>query len=128
MEKPYTWPEKCEMEDIENYIDWNDTSESILTTRMKEILIKIDKPKIIIDFVFSKNCFLNADKYCYTLCNNSSKIYNIPMKRFVNTNEFLMLQGFDVNFIKVVSNTQLKKQIGNSMSVNVIVNIFKNLL
>ena len=37
-----------------------------------------------------------------------------------------MLQGFDINFKKVISNNQIKKQIGNSMSVNVVKTIINN--
>ena len=40
----------------------------------------------------------------------------------------LALQGFPQNFKQVVSDSQLKKQIGNSMSVNVLEEIFKNLI
>ena len=44
----------------------------------------------------------------------------IPLHRYATIIEYLKLQGFPVNFIQCVSNTQLKKQLGNSMSVNVI--------
>ena len=124
MDKKYEWPIKCEMENIRNYIDWNDTTKSVLTNNRNKIIQGLNPSKIIIDFGFRKNPFVNADKYCYTLC-YYSKVYNTLLKRFLNIKEFLMLQGFDTNFKKVVSLSQLKKQIGNSMSVNVLCVIFK---
>lgn len=42
--------------------------------------------------------------------------------------ECLLLQGFKNTFKQVVSNTQLYKQIGNSMSVNVVKIIFKEII
>ena len=45
--------------------------------------------------------------------------------RKVNINEFLILQGFQPSFKQAVSDNQLKKQIGNSISVNVLKELFK---
>jgi site-specific DNA-cytosine methylase len=42
--------------------------------------------------------------------------------------EAFRLQGFDDSFVKPVSNSQLYKQAGNTISVNVIQAILKNLL
>ena len=39
-----------------------------------------------------------------------------------------MFQGFNISFKQVVSNSQMKKQIGNSMSVNVLKSIYNNLI
>ena len=48
--------------------------------------------------------------------------------RFANIKEMLLLQGFSTSFSSVVSTSQMKKQIGNSMSVNVVKLIINNLL
>ena len=47
------------------------------------------------------------------------------MKRKANVKEYLSLQGFPKSFKQVVSDRQLKMQVGNSMSVNVLVKLFK---
>lgn len=57
-----------------------------------------------------------------------SNLWCVYKSRFANIKEILMLQGFDKNFIQVVSKTQLKKQLGNSMSVNVLGLGLKNVL
>jgi site-specific DNA-cytosine methylase len=49
------------------------------------------------------------------------------MHRYANCKELLSLQGMN-NVKQVVSNTQFKKQIGNSMSVNVVKALLHNLL
>ena len=50
------------------------------------------------------------------------------MKRFAKCSELMELQGFPKDFIQVVSNTQMKKQLGNSMTVNVVKEIIKELM
>jgi site-specific DNA-cytosine methylase len=56
------------------------------------------------------------------------RLWCIPKHRYANINELLNLQGFSDNFVQVVCSTRLKKQIGNSMSVNVIRDIIIKLL
>ena len=68
---------------------------------------------------------LSAD-YCNTI--TCSGLWNIKMKRQANAKEYLALQGFPEDFVKVVSNTQLKKQAGNAMSVCVIQAIIESLI
>jgi DNA (cytosine-5)-methyltransferase 1 len=50
----------------------------------------------------------------------TSKYYIFEKNRNITLEETLKLQGFPSNFKQVVSNNQLMKQIGNSMSVNVL--------
>ncbi len=55
------------------------------------------------------------------------KYYLTKYKRFLSPHECLLLQGFSKKFKQVVSNTQLYKQAGNAMSVNVLKAIYKSL-
>ena len=64
---------------------------------------------------------------CPTLTTNSNTMYINTYNRFLSTHECLLLQGFSVNFKQVISNYQMYKQIGNSMSVNVLKEIFQNI-
>ena len=50
------------------------------------------------------------------------------MQRRAKCSELMELQGFPKDFIQVVSNTQMKKQLGNSMTVNVVKEIIKELM
>ena len=66
-----------------------------------------------------------------TICNTLTAhgdFWCIKNHRKANIIELLRLQGFPDNFKQVVSDTQLKKQIGNSMSVCVIKAIINSLI
>lgn len=82
----------------------------------------------------SKNFICPSDTFtkgmyniCPTLTTNSNTMYINTYNRFLSICECLLLQGFSVNFKQVISNYQLYKQIGNSMSVNVLKEIFQNI-
>ena len=56
-----------------------------------------------------------------------SLFYVSSKKRQLSSNELLALQGFPKSFDNVVSNGQFRKQIGNTMSVNVLVALLKEI-
>ena len=58
----------------------------------------------------------------------TSKYYILELNRNMNLRESLRLQGFSDKFKQVVSNNQLMKQVGNSMSVNVLKCIIKEVI
>ena len=53
-------------------------------------------------------------------------MWGVPLSRRVSIKETLNLQGF-INFNVVVSTSQIFKQIGNSISINVLTNLFQNM-
>ena len=118
------------MDDLKNYIDNKDKRIFISKT--------LNKYKETIEKLPDKSIFINTDFLKYTnfptsniLCpciGSQSTLYCIYKNRYANIKEKLSLQGFDTNFKKVVSNTQLNKQIGNSMSVNVLRSIYESIL
>ena len=62
------------------------------------------------------------------LTTNCAGTYNLVQKRYATIDELLTLQGFDPKkFKQVVSNRQLTKQIGNSMTVHVLEAIFRSI-
>jgi DNA (cytosine-5)-methyltransferase 1 len=61
--------------------------------------------------------------YCPTIT-AGGELWCVYMHRRATLKELLSLQGFPKDFKQVVSNTQFKKQIGNSMSVNVLEKLF----
>ena len=62
------------------------------------------------------------------LTTNCSGMYNLIQGRYATIDELLMLQGFDPKkFKQVVTNRQLTKQIGNSMTVHVLEAIFRSI-
>ena len=127
-EKEIIWPEKIEMDKLENYINNNNNITIPFPNRMikNNMLNKIPENSIFIDLAYPKHTFPNSDKFCPCIT-TSSRLWCVPKKRFVDIKEFLQLQGFK-HFNLIVSKTQIVKQIGNSMSVNVIKELLKKLI
>ena len=67
-------------------------------------------------------------KHVGCLTTNCTGMYNLIQNRYATIDELLMLQGFDPKkFKQVVSTRQMTKQIGNSMTVNVLEAIFSSI-
>lgn len=79
--------------------------------------------------IITSNNFDNSlENICPTLTHQCSSFFLPKQNRTISLKECLSLQGFDPDTFKiVVSKTQLSKQIGNSMSVNVLKAIFKEI-
>ena len=115
----FNWPVKLEMNDIKDYVDWSDIKKaktsSIIQTYVEKLVdntfIPLESGRTI------GRCVATNYAGCITA---NTRMWCIPTHRYANTKELFLLQGFLLNFKQVVSNTQMKKQIGNSMSVNVV--------
>ena len=119
----FEWPEKVKMEDIRNYVDWKDVNKVVSYYDLEEF-----KKCYFINLKYIKlTKFTNADKFCPCLVCQANAFWCIPLHRMMNIKEYKALQGFQ-EFKQVVSNSQLKMQLGNSMSVNVVKLIINNLL
>ena len=121
--KDFEWPSpKRSCKKIESYIDKKDTKINIIPDRIidSNYLQRLPLDSIFVDFGFYKyTTYPSSNNICPCIC-TKQKHWCVPLKRYVNSKEYLSLQGFSKSFKQVVSNTQMKKQIGNSMSVNVI--------
>ena len=134
-EKDFIWPEKIEMDNILGFIDYNDTHKYILQgNKYSKLYDLVPTESIFADLAFigryvidNGNGYKSTTNYCNCL-NTKGGLYNVKMNRYANINEYLRLQGFCLNFKQIVSDSQMKKQTGNSMSVNVIKSIFNQLL
>ncbi len=126
----FHWPVPTEMDNIRDYVDWVDTTRNKIEVAVEsfKLMERIPKNAVFIDFSFKKDRFPNSHKYC--LCISAhSRFWTVQCHRYANVTELLALQGFiPTEFVSAVSTRQLKKQIGNSMSVNVLCAIFNELL
>ena len=121
----YTTPEKLEMIPLDDLI----TDKTIHTTHIsKSLQTNLDKIN------HEKNCIITPFTYYFpiknmspTLTTQCSKFYLTSYNRRISPKDALLLQGFPINFIQVVSNTQMFKQIGNSMPVNVLKVLFQKI-
>jgi DNA (cytosine-5)-methyltransferase 1 len=128
--KKFNWPVETKMKKLSKYIDIYDNKINKSPPRIKKsnYLQSLNENSLIVDFNFYHYTkYPNSDKICPCLTTKDEH-WCVPKHRRLNLKEWLLLQGFPVDFIQVVNNTTLKKQIGNSMSINVIKNIFKNIL
>lgn len=103
---------------------------AITSERHEKILNRIPPNSYFIEFAFgvsTTRSFVNADEIAPCITANT-RLWCVPYHRYADCIELLRLQGFDQNFVQVVSNSKLKKQIGNSMSVPVIVEILRKMI
>lgn len=124
----FEWPNKVKMDDLLNYIDWEDNQANITSERNEKTLLRQPLNAIFIDFAvsFYQRIFSNSDLFCGCIT-TASRLWCVPKHRYANCKELLSLQGFN-SLVQVISKSQFKKQIGNSMSVNVLKCILKDSL
>ena len=122
----YTTPDKIEMRQLDDFI----IDKTILTNhkQFKNISLKLKKINYNTNYIFPNSNYVNPLKnLCTTLSTRCDMFYHSTYKRYLSTKECLLLQGFSKDFIQNISNSQMFKQIGNSMSVNVLKILFKKI-
>jgi len=93
----------------------------------KGLLEKIPSDSVFVDLSFPQGNLPELGQICPCL-NTSANLWNVPYHRMATPKEYLALQGFPTQFKQVVSDRQLKKQVGNSMSVPVVQALLKELM
>lgn len=128
MNKIFEWPTPIPTHlNILDFVD-HDNQERVEWKRKTNIDNVSDGAVFVdVDFLHYTN-YPNADKYSPCVVARGSSLWCVPYHRYATPKELGMLQGFPSDFKQVVSNSQMKKQFGNSMSVNVLVEIFRKLL
>ena len=92
------------------------------------IIRKLKKINNENNYIFPNSNYVNPMKNISpTLSTRCDMFFHSTYKRYLTTKECLLLQGFPYNFKQSVSNTQMFKQIGNSMSVNVLKALIKKI-
>ena len=121
---------KRESPSLQEFIDRTDTCRETPQPFIKKRLSKIlNEGTVYINAGFNYNGYPNGHLSCPCLLAGSTHcFFNVHMMRKMNVKEWLMMQGFSLPFTQVVSDRQMKKQIGNSMSVNVVKEIIKELM
>jgi DNA (cytosine-5)-methyltransferase 1 len=118
----------AECQDLKDFVDYTNTERDTVRPDVVKsgMLEKIPKDAVFVDFSFKKHNYPNSNLYCPTITADS-RLWCVPMHRYATPGERLKLQGFE-RFNCVVSKTQLNKQAGNTMSVNVLKAILKEIL
>jgi len=124
--REFHWPKPIKCKDIHSYIDYSVRKKDnpFQSCRHK---IKKSKGIFIESLLININSSNSYKQYCPSLmCTNT--LWCKPLHRYATIKEKLSLQGFPKTFKQVVSDTQLSKQIGNSMSVNVLIKLINEIL
>lgn len=111
----------AKIDDLTDYIDWTDTHRDEPSDYVKAsgVFNRIPEDSVFINLSFPKDNFPNSNIECSCITAHAL-IWCVPLHRYANCKELLRLQGFSTDFKQVVSERQFKKQIGNSMSINVV--------
>jgi DNA (cytosine-5)-methyltransferase 1 len=126
--KEFVKPKSKKMKDLDSFIiDKTTLSKQKLS---KSLSINIEKTNPDYDeyIIHPFTYYFPIKDICPTLTTQCHCFYHKKYKRNLIPLECLLLQGFKKNFNQVVSNTQMFKQVGNSMSVNVVKGIIKSVL
>ena len=122
----FEWPKLKEMDDISSYVDH--TNQIRHNWRRKTSLENVREDSIFIDVDFLHyTSYPMSHKVSPCVLARPSSLWCVPYHRYATCKELFMLQGFK-DFKQNVSNSQMKKQIGNSMSVNVIMSLFHEII
>jgi DNA (cytosine-5)-methyltransferase 1 len=120
--KEYIKPKECKMKTFESIlVDTKVQQGEIPESYKKHLGILKPGTKIL----KRDNYYSPIENMSPTLDTTCSYFYIIKQKRKLLPKESLRLQGFSDKFKQVVSNNQLMKQSGNSMSVNVLKRIIE---
>jgi DNA (cytosine-5)-methyltransferase 1 len=120
----FDWPEPVEMDDIKLYVDWSNKNKYKTTEKHTKYLEKFTN-NTFISFLFI-NYKNNPNPNCCQCINVKPEMWCVPLERYATCKELMQLQGLDLK--QVVSDTQFRKQIGNSMSVNVLCALLANMI
>ena len=114
-------PNSVEMTELKNYIlDLNKSESDVKNSNILRNLETISRKTSELAIVTGDLFYFPILGCCPTLTRHCSQFFVNVVNRRILPQEALLLQGFRSNFIQVVSNNQLYKQVGNSMSVNVL--------
>jgi len=124
----YTTPDKLQIKPLDDFIIDKTISNIRINKNGLKIInkFKLSKESLLLNNVIACSGFGN---YMLNICPTltcGTVYYLTKYKRYLTPDECLLLQGFQ-NFIKVHSNTIMFKQIGNSMSVNVLKVLFQKI-
>ena len=122
----YTTPDKIEMRQLDDFIiDKTIIHNPNIPYTILNKLIKINYEP---NYICCCDTFGLIKNISPTLTLSGCKyMYHTTYNRYLISKECLLLQGFPSNFKNIVGDVKLCKQIGNSMSVNVLKILFKKI-
>jgi DNA (cytosine-5)-methyltransferase 1 len=124
----FEWPKPIPCRPLHEFVDWKNTKKhENITQRMMKIFKTLPTDSKFINLSFAKDTNLNTNTLCPTIT-SSGNIWCVQLQRYATVEELLTLQGFRKDFQLLCSPRKAKKFLGNTISVNVLVHIFKNIV
>lgn len=128
----FQWPPPVNKErpSVIDLVDHSDTTQESWPRCIPLPILQKGAAFIDMDFLGHRNGRPQPYPRAHILCScvvARASLWCVPHHRKANVHEYLALQGFSSDFSIVVSPFQLKKQVGNSMSVGVLIAIFSAL-
>lgn len=119
----FTWPEGgAKMKPLSDILEKNVPSKFTASEMIQKKRLSKFKPKTSEDLIWHENKAGNISAYPYSCTLRAGASYNYLLvngKRRLTPREMLRLQGFPDGFKIICSDSQTRKQAGNSLPVNV---------
>jgi len=121
----WKWPVSKPCKSLHDYIDFSNTQpHRNITPRMQHILANVPDGSKFINLSFARDTNLKTHRFCPTIT-ASGNMWCVPLQRYASVKELLRLQGFPTRMkFHKSSIWKIKRQIGNSISVNVLKALF----
>lgn len=125
--RPLQIPKKIKCQNIHSFIDYSNTTKESYCKTYEDVREQFkDAVFASVGCLYSENNGKNkVDPRFSSTIISSCALWCITLQRKATIEECLRLQGFPKNFKQVVSDYQLRRQIGNSISVNVLYYLLK---
>lgn len=122
----FEWPTPIPSCPTREFVDWENVKKYETSERNKKYINSQSTDCIFLEL---QNCSFNnkQNPYWCPCVTANSRIWCIPLERYITCKEIMKLQGVS-NLKQVVSDSEFKKQLGNGMSVNVLKCLLNKLL
>jgi DNA (cytosine-5)-methyltransferase 1 len=111
-----------------NIIDFSNVQSCDPPPSTRVMLSRAPKDSLFVDLSFKRKR-RNPNSGTFTTCLAAkSQFWCVPLSRPATILELRTLQGFNDEFKQVVSDSQFRYQLGNTMSVNVLKHLFQSIL
>tara|TARA_B110000211_G_C14006021_1_gene520837 strand:+ start:387 stop:1262 length:876 start_codon:yes stop_codon:yes gene_type:complete len=128
MKKEFEWPKPKKLKFTANELLAKTTLPKRESFSPRQQFILDNCEAEFCDFNFKFNKYTNL-KFCIPPITTHPRIFSTTYKRFLTTDELLIFQGFNPKvFKRVVPDSYIRHQIGNSMTVTTLTSLFKNIL
>jgi len=128
--RPLQWPRPVTCAPLEHFVDWRDEGNVKTLPHFVQgtaVFHATQRSVVFVNLSDKHNAHVNADVLCPCLLTCAHNYYCVPMKRYMTPTEMRWLQGFPAGFVDPNSKSRSQQLIANTMSVNVLVFLFKSI-